>query len=233
MSSWFGYVTDFLPSLSVCKRFSKLIFGSPVWSVIVILVKVVPELSMINSSISSSASKMNSGSLSETICWSGLSDIPEVVKVLGETSVDVTVDSEVKPNDIPGAENVDGEIVEVVTTGSETRPDDVPRTMNVLGSILKTVKALKISDGETVVVDVVAVFDETETAPDVNVGKETADDDDGTTSADENVAVFDETETDPEVNVSGTVVVSSVGVINEVVKVPVKIDGIIVVSETV
>ena len=133
MSSWFGNVTDFLPSGSVCRIFSKFSFGSPVWSVIVIFVKVVPELSMISSSFSSSASKINSGSSSVTTCWSGLSDIPVTVKVDGVTDVDVTTVSELKPNDVPETVKVDGETGVVINTASGTKPDDTPITVKVLG----------------------------------------------------------------------------------------------------
>jgi len=43
----------------------------------------------------------------------------------------------------------------------------------------------------------------------------------------------DEKDTESELNVGGGVVVSLVGITDEVIELPVKIDGIIVVSETV
>ena len=73
--------------------------------------------------------------------------------------------------------------------------------------MLKTVNALNVSEKDVITVDVVAILEETETDPVVNVGGETVDNDDWTTDAVENVAVADEKDTELEVNGSGAVVV--------------------------
>jgi len=106
--------------------------------------------------------------------------------------------------------------------------------VNVLGEIDTTVNALNVLVGlDIVAVDVVAVSDDTETLPDVNVAGDTVVNDDDDTVAVEKVDVNDDGDMDADSKVGGTVVVTSSEVTVSVDVVIVRSNGEIFVSERV